>query len=400
MPLMKLKEDRAKAVAMGREYINRAENENRAMNAEEETAYGKALGDVKSIKARIDRMEEIAAEERESAMTDYKREEKKSEGDKPGEMQNKAFGHFLAGGLAGMTSEMRNALAASPNTSGGYLAPDAFVSDLIKKMDDDVFIRNLATKYSVSTGGSLGIPSLDANPADFAWTPEIGAASEDSSMSFGKRELKPNQLTKLVKVSRKLLRVSTVNPEALVGDRLAYVAGTTQESVFMTGTGASQPLGLFTASTMGITTAQDISTGNSTTAMTFDGLKNIKYGLKPQYRRVAKWLFHSDGVLQLAKLKDGDGQYIWQASVKDQENDVLMGIPVLESQFAPNTFTTGLYVGMLGDFSKYVIADLMGMEIQRLDERYAETNQVGFIARLEVDGMPVLAEAFRRVKLA
>ena len=69
------------------------------------------------------------------------------------------------------------------------------------------------------------------------------------------------------------------------------------------------------------------------------------------------------------------------------------------SEFTPNTFTSGLSVGMLGDFSQSWIADALSMRMQRLIELYAATNQVGFIGRLEVDGMPVLSEAFVRVKL-
>ena len=55
---------------------------------------------------------------------------------------------------------------------------------------------------------------------------------------------------------------------------------------------------------------------------------------------------------------------------------------------------------MLGDFQHYWIADALSMQIQRLNGLYAETNQVGFIGRLETDGAPVLEEGFVRVKLA
>ena len=61
---------------------------------------------------------------------------------------------------------------------------------------------------------------------------------------------------------------------------------------------------------------------------------------------------------------------------------------------------TGKYVGLFGDFSNYWIVDALSMQIQRLSELYAETNQVGFIGRLETDGAPVLEEAFVRVRLA
>jgi HK97 family phage major capsid protein len=111
-------------------------------------------------------------------------------------------------------------------------------------------------------------------------------------------------------------------------------------------------------------------------------------------------MFHPNGAKQIAKLQDDDGQYIWRESVRAGEPDRLLGLPIYMSEYVPHTFTTGLYVGILGDFSYYWIADAMNMEMQRLVELYAATNQIGLIGRLESDGMPVLGEAFVRVKLA
>ena len=91
---------------------------------------------------------------------------------------------------------------------------------------------------------------------------------------------------------------------------------------------------------------------------------------------------------------------MWQGSIVGGAPDRLLGFPALISEYAPNTFTTGLYVGILGAFQNYWIAEALGVQIQRLDELYAETNQVGFIMRSEIDGMPVLEEAFARVTLA
>lgn len=218
-------------------------------------------------------------------------------------------------------------------------------------------------------------------------------------MSFGMRELNPHPLAKYIKVSRKLLR-KVPGAEALVRDRLAYKFAVTMENAYLNGDGAGQPLGLFTASDSGVPTSRDVSTGNTTTSIKFDGLMEAKYTLKSQYWRAARWLFHRDAVKQIAKLKDGEGQYIWQSSVREGQPDMLLGFPVYVSEYVPNTFTTGLYVGILGDFSHYWIADALEMEIQRLDELFAATNQVGFVGRWESDGMPVLAEAFVRVTLA
>jgi len=153
------------------------------------------------------------------------------------------------------------------------------------------------------------------------------------------------------------------------------------------------------ASNDGIPTTRDI-TASSATAFTGDDLQDVKYGLKPQYRMAAAWLLHRDAVKRAAKLKDGNGQYMLQAGLSADIPDRILGLPFLESEFAPNTFTASQYVALLGDFSWYWIADALDMTIQRLVELYAESNQVGFIARYEGDGMPVQPEAFSRLKLA
>jgi HK97 family phage major capsid protein len=176
------------------------------------------------------------------------------------------------------------------------------------------------------------------------------------------------------------------------------------EAAYMTGNGAQQPLGVFTASTDGISTSRDVQTG-STTSITADGLINAKYSLKQQYRRKggsragARWLFHRDARKILAKLKDGNGNYLLNPGrgIVTEEEDMLLDLPVDESEFAPNTFTTGLYVGLLANWNYYRIADAMSVEIQVLMELYAATNQIGYIGRLKTDGLPVLEEAFARL---
>jgi HK97 family phage major capsid protein len=129
-------------------------------------------------------------------------------------------------------------------------------------------------------------------------------------------------------------------------------------------------------------------------------LIEAKYTLKAGYWPRARWIFHRDAVKQLAKLQDDTGRYLWQNAIQLGQPDMLFGVPLFVSEYAPNTFTTGLYVGIIGDFSNYWIADALDFSTQRLNELYAATNQTGFIGRLESDGMPVLAEAFVRVKLA
>lgn len=169
----------------------------------------------------------------------------------------------------------------------------------------------------------------------------------------------------------------------------------------MTGSGAGEPLGIFTASELGISTGRDVSEGNTETAIKFDGLMNAVGAMKEQYLRGAVWVFSRAAMTQIRKTKDGDSNYVLQPSVAGAFPNTLFGLPVITSEYAPSTFTTGKYVGCLANFGAgYMVADSLQMEVKRLDELYAETNQTGFICRYEGDGMPVDENAFVRVKLA
>lgn len=407
MTLRELLEKRAKLIAAARALLDCAEGEERDLTDEERSQYDEMIADAIAIGQDVERRQRL--EDLESRLEDPENAPIRPE---PGEQRNlpvngresaeyrAAYDSYLRGGLPALAPEEVRALQADNDELGGYLlTPMQFVQDLIKAVDDAVYIRQWATVHPVPNADSLGVPTLESDPADADWTTELATGSEDSSMAFGRRQLHPHPLAKRIKVSRKLL-ARVPDAERLVMDRLAYKFGITWEKAGLTGSGAGQPLGVFTASDDGVPTSRDVSTGNTETSIQFDGLVEAKYALKQQYWPRARWLFHRDGGKQIAKLKDGDGQYIWRESVRVGEPDRLLGLPTFLSEYVPNTFTSGLYVGILADWSQYWIADAMNMEIQRLVELYAETNQVGLIGRLESDGQPVLAEAFVRVKLA
>lgn len=314
----------------------------------------------------------------------------------------RAISRFCSHGWNGLRPEEKAALQVDVDTTGGTLVVgEEFVARLIKFVDDRLYMRGICTVLPLTDADNVGVPSLEADPADADWTSELLIGGEDSTMATGKRKLHPNPLAKLIRVSRTLLRKSAIPAETLVRERLGYKFAVTEEKGFLTGTGASQPLGVFTASAQGITTARDVSSGNTTTTIGADGLINCKFSLKSQYMASpsTRWIFHRTAVRDIRKLKDGNGQYLWQAGLAGTP-DMILEVPYLMSEFAPSTFTTGLYVGIIGDFTWYWIAESLRFELQRLDELYAATNQVGFVGRLELDAMPVLNEAFARVTLA
>jgi len=397
MNTRRLREQRAQLIAQCRQILDRAESEGRSLTAEEQRQYDSLFGEADSLAQRIDRQERLHDLENDGSNG--------NESISPDEARRyavfqRAFPLWLTGDVLGLTDRERRALQQDLDVSGGYLVPpQQFIQNLIAAVDDLAYIRQWATVFTLNGADSLGAPVLENDPADADWTTELATGSEDSTMDFGKRELHPHPLAKRIKISRTLAR-NVPNATDMVRDRLAYKFGVTFEKACLTGNGSGQPLGLFTASDDGISTGRDVSTDNTTTAISADNLVEVKYTLKPQYWPTARWLFHRDGVKQVAKLKDGEGQYLWRESVRSGEPDRLLGLPVFMSEFAPNTFTASQYVGILGDFSQYWIADVMTLEFQLLQELYAETNQIGLIGRMESDGMPAQEEGFVRVQLA
>jgi HK97 family phage major capsid protein len=313
-----------------------------------------------------------------------------------------SYDKYLRRGASALDQSERRALAADGDPGGGYLVPpEQTAAAVIKFVDDNLPIRQLATKLELTGAQSMGVPSIDTDVDDADWTTELTTGTDDAGLKFGKRELQPWPVVKRTRVSRKLLNRAK-NAEEIVNGRLAFKLLLTFEKAYLTGNSSHRPLGVFTASASGISTARDVSTGNTTTSIGADGLINALYSLKEGYLRSPslRWIFHRDAVKQTRLLKDGSGQYVWQPGLGAGQPDTILGVPVMMSEYAPNTFTTGLYVGLIGDLSYYYIADAAGYGIQRLNELYAETSQVGFIARMESDGAPTLEEAFARVKLA
>lgn len=314
-----------------------------------------------------------------------------------------AFSRALTG--RSLSADEYAALRSDDSDQAGYLlASEQFSSELLKSVDDECFVRQYANITTVAEADSLGIRKRTAKMDTFDWSSELAVSTEDSTLAYGKKVLTPHHLTGAIKVSRDLVRRLSGTVDSEVRYEMARDAGETMEAAYMTGHGSQRPLGVFIASADGISTGRDVQTG-STTSITADGLINAKYSLKQQYRRKggsrsgARWLFHRDARKILAKLKDGNGQYLLNPGrgLVTEESDMLLDLPIDESEFAPNTFTTGLYVGILANWSYYRIADALNVEIQVLMELYAATNQIGYIGRLKTDGLPVLEEAFARL---
>ncbi len=311
----------------------------------------------------------------------------------------KQFRAFILTGQAG--PELR-ALSKGTDSEGGFLSPPLeFMAELIAARDALIFFRQIARVLPpLRESGTLGAPTIDIEMSDPTWTTELLTGDEDTTLAFGRRDLTPNPLAKWIKVSKTLLRRSTMDVDVIVRDQLAKKFARAEENAYLNGSGSGEPLGVFIASANGISTGRDVQDDNLITGPTFDGLINAQEHVQEQYQENALWIMHRDIVKLVRKLKDDSGQYIWQPSKIVGSPDELLGKPIRRSEFAPNSLGADLYVGIYGDFSEYWIVDALTLTIQVLIELYAATNQNAYLGRLEADGAPVDELAFSRVQLA
>jgi HK97 family phage major capsid protein len=415
---VELRKERADLVEKSRSILKLAETEKRStLKAEEQQEYDRILADVDAryeMIQRVEKQEKLDASLQESAGRSAKPAtpsndtkdntdggEERSNNPRATKEYNAAFVKYLRTGREDLDTNEKRSLFAGSDTKGGFLVPpEQLLDKLIKFVDNEVFIRQLGTVLQTTASESIGAPSFDTDVDDSDWTTELKTGNESTGEAFGKRELTPRPLAKRIKVSNKLLRLlKTV--DTFILSRLAYKFGITQEKGFLLGNGNQQPLGVFVADARGISTTRDVAVGDFTgsTAGVGDGLFTAFYTLKAQYQKTCQWLVSREFLKRIRQLKDTQGRYLWEPALVAGQPDRLINRPLNMSEYVPTTFTSGNYIAMLADFSFYWIADALTYEIQRLSELYAETNQTGFIARAEVDGMPVLEEAFVRLKV-
>lgn len=414
--IRELKEQRAKLVKDARAILDAAEADNkRNLTQEEETRYDTIMADVDSMGEKIEREERLARAELEmrsaagssSGSASGSATGGSAEGGSAEKRHLEIFQRYLAGGREAITSEDIGFIRSLPQYrdmsafgagTQAVLTPQEFTTQLLENLDKRVVMRQLATVISVNTLAGFYAPTIDDDTDDAEWTAELTKPNLAPDMTFGRRELRPHQLAKRVLLPITLLQSSSVPVESIANDRLARKFSRAEENAFMNGNGTQQPLGLFSASSFGLSTSRDVVCGTSTD-FTFDGLIDAKDKVRSEYWPNCSWLFNQQSMKRIRKLKDGEGRYIWEPSVKAGDPDVILDRPYKMSDYVPSTFTSGLYVGMFGDFSYYWLVQFNLTYVQRLDELYAETNQVGIIGRRWIDAAPVLEEPFARLKL-
>ena len=286
--------------------------------------------------------------------------------------------------------QVSNILQEGIDASGGYLVPEEYDTRLIDGLTEENIIRKLGT--TIKTSGEHKINIAGTKPAA-AWIDE-GEGLTFGDATFNQINLDAHKLHVAVKVTEELLYDNAFGLENYLIDQFAKALANAEEDAFLNGNGEGKPLGIF-ASTGGgdvaVTTA-------STSAITYDELITLVYSLKRPYRKNAKFILNDQTIATLRKLKDGNGQYIWQPALQSGEPDRLLGFEVLTSAYVP-TIEAGTAVIAFGDFSYYNIGDRGVRSFAELKELFAGNGMIGFVAKERVDGKLVLPEAVKILKV-
>ncbi len=396
MTILELREKRAKAWEAAKAFLDSHRKENGVLSAEDDAAYTRMEQEITDLGkeiARLERQEALDAE--------LDRPVNKPLTGKPGGKADADGGEDKTGRASDdyrknfwnvMRSKVpmpavTNALQVGTDSEGGYLVPDEYERTLVEALEEENIFRQMA-KVIRTSSGDRKIPVV-ASKGTASWIDEEGAIPE-SDDAFGQVSIGAYKLGTMIKVSEELLNDSVFDLQSYISREFARRIGAREEEAFFNGDGKGKPLGVLAAAGG----AETGATAASATAVTADELMDLFYSLKAPYRRKSVWVLNDSTIKAIRKLKDNNGQYLWQPSLVAGTPDMILGRPIKTSAYMP-AMAAGAKTIAFGDFSYYWIADRQGRSFKRLNELFAATGQVGFLATQRVDGKLILAEAVK-----
>jgi HK97 family phage major capsid protein len=390
--ILELREKRAKAWEAAKAFLDSKRGNDGLVSAEDAAIYDKMEADIVNLGkeiSRLERQEALEAELNKPVNTPLTGKPVNPDMDektgRASDEYKKAFWNVMRS--KNPRQDVLNALSIGEESEGGYLVPNEFERTLIQTLEEENIFRKLA-KIIQTSSGDRKIPIV-VTKGTASWLDE-GEDYDEDDVVFGQASIGAYKLGTMIKVSEELLNDSVFNIEEFISTEFARRIGAKEEEAFLVGDGEGKPTGIF-AATGG---AQIGATAAANNAITADEVIDLVYSLKSPYRKNAVFILNDATVKVLRKLKDGQGQYLWQASLTAGTPDTLLNRPVYTSAYAP-TIAAGAKTIAFGDFKYYWIADRQGRSFKRLNELYATTGQVGFLGSQRVDGKLILPEAIK-----
>ena len=393
--ILSLREKRTKTWEAAKAFLEGKRGTDGLLLAEDVATYEKMENEVVALGKEIDRLEKQEALDRElskplnTPLTNRPQTlgmESKT-GRASSEYKNAFWNAMRTRAGEGLEPVIRNALQVGTDTEGGYLVPDEFERTLIEALTEENIFRSLA-KVITTSSGDRKIPVV-ASKGTAAWIDEEGTIT-DTDDAFNQVSIGAYKLATMIKVSEELLNDSVFNLEAYIAKEFGRRIGNKEEEAFFIGDGSGKPTGLLAATggaQLGVTAA-------SATAITVDEVLDLFYALKAPYRKKAVFIMNDSTVKAIRKLKDGQGQYLWQPSLQAGTPDTILNRPIYTSAYLPTIASAAKSI-IFGDLGYYWVADRQGRVFKRLNELYAVTGQVGFVATQRVDGKLILPEAVK-----
>jgi HK97 family phage major capsid protein len=277
------------------------------------------------------------------------------------------------------------AAQSTSNTAGGYTIPEGFVANLEKALLTYGSVRSMADVLRTASGNDLPWPTADDTGNVGALLGENATESEQD-VTFGVFSLGAYKYTsKLLKTSIELLSDSNINLAAELGTMLGERIARIQNQHFTTGTGSSQPTGLTVGSATGVTAA-------GAAAITTDEILDLVASVDPAYRMGASFMMHDSTKTALLKLKNSNNDYIWRAGLEGAAPDTLLGYQVVINNDMPE-LATGNVTALFGNMGAYKVREVLNTSLVRLNERFADAHQVGWVAINRADGGLLTASA-------
>jgi len=238
-------------------------------------------------------------------------------------------------------------------------------------------MREVATILRTDSGNDLPIPTVSDHANVGAILAENTQVSEQD-ITFAQITMKAYKYSsKLIRVSAELLQDSAIDLESFIGGALGERIARILNTHFTTGDNSSKPQGI-SASGAG-------KTGSSASAITFDELLDLQHSLDPAYRANAKFMMNDTTFKAVRKLVDDQNRPIFLNDLSATSPGTLFGVPVVINQDVA-VIAASAKVIYYGDFSKYLIRDVQDFTLLRLEERYADYHQVGFVGFSRNDG--------------